>query len=77
MTEETLSKIVDSALDRMTEMRNRHFEECFRKPELSGEMVTYDALVEFLKMNLEESARENADMIYMILRELLVNAQNE
>ena len=77
MTEEKLSKIVDSALDRMTEMRNRHFEECFRKPELSGETVTYDGLVEFLKISLEESARENADMIHMILRELFVNALEE
>ncbi len=71
MTEEKLSKIVDSALERMAEMRNRHFEECFRKPELSVEMVTYDGLVDFLKISLEESARENADMIHMILREAL------
>ena len=77
MTEEKLSKIVDSALDRMTEMRNRHFEECFRKPELSDKTITYDVLVDFLKMSLEESARENADMIHMILRELFVNAPEE
>ena len=71
MTEEKLSKIVQAALDLLITNQKKCFDDNFKKSEHSGKPITYDVAVDLLKISLEESARENAYMIQMILQEVL------